>query len=126
MANIAHKPTDNTKSEVSALASFGIPQDEIAAYLGISKPTLAKHYEEELKLSSIKANANVGKFLYNMASGNAMSEGASFGECSRAAMFWAKTRMGWRETTHIDHSNTDGTLSPVRIEIVAPDANSAD
>jgi len=121
MPNIAHQPTDKTKSEVSALASFGIPQDEIAAYLGISKPTLAKHYEEELKLSSIKANANVGKFLYNMASGSAMKQGASFGECSRAAMFWAKTRMGWRETTHVDHSNTDGTLKPSVIEIIAAD-----
>ena len=126
MPNIAHKPTEKTKSEVAALVSFGIPQDEIAAYLGISKPTLAKHYEEELKLSSIKAHANVGRFLYNLASGIALKQGATYSDCSRAAMFWAKTRMGWRETTHIDHSNTDGTLNPLRIEIVAPDDNSTD
>jgi hypothetical protein len=99
-----HEPTDKTRSEVSALASFGVPQEDIASYIGISKPTLAKHYPDELAFSSIKANATVGKFLFNMASGQAMKNGATYGECSRAAMFWAKTRMGWRETQHIEHS----------------------
>ena len=99
-----HEPTDKTRSEVSALASFGVPQEDIATYIGISKPTLAKHYPDELSFSSIKANATVGKFLFNMASGQAMKNGATYGECSRAAMFWAKTRMGWRETQHVEHS----------------------
>jgi hypothetical protein len=99
-----HEPTDKTRSEVSALASFGVPQEDIASYIGISKPTLAKHYPDELAFSSIKANATVGKFLFNMASGQAMKNGATYGECSRAAMFWAKTRMGWRETQHVEHS----------------------
>jgi hypothetical protein len=99
----AHQPTDKTRSEVKALASFGAPQEDIAAYIGISKPTLAKHYGEELKVSSIKANAKVGQFLYTMASGDAMRQGATYGECSRAAMFWAKTRMGWRETNRRQH-----------------------
>lgn len=119
-----HKPTDKTRSEVSALASFGVPQEDIAAYIGISKPTLAKHYADELSFSSIKANATVGKFLFNMASGQAIKSGASYGECSRAAMFWAKTRMGWRETNHIDHSSSDGTMTPPQTIIIkAADAS---
>ena len=107
-----HEPTEKTRSEVSALASFGVPQEDIAAYIGISKPTLAKHYFDELSFSSIKANATVGKFLFNMASGQAIKSGASYGECSRAAMFWAKTRMGWRETNHIDHTSSDRSMTP--------------
>jgi hypothetical protein len=108
----AHKPTDESRREVSALASFGVPQVDIAAYIGVSKPTLAKHYAKELKLSSIKANGNVAKFLYSMASGAAIKKGASYSDCGRQAMFWAKTRMGWRETTHIDNTSSDGSMTP--------------
>lgn len=114
-----HEPTDKTRSEVSALASFGVPQEDIAAYIGISKPTLAKHYSEELSFSSIKANATVGKFLFNMASGQAIKSGASYGECSRAAMFWAKTRMGWRETNNLDVTTNGKDIMPARIELIA-------
>ena len=108
MPNKSHEPTDQTRSEVAALASFGIPQEDIAAYIGISHPTLRKHYEQELKVSSIKANAAVGKYLYRLASGMALKDPlnpASHSECSRSAMFWAKTRMGWRETNHTLHGS---------------------
>jgi hypothetical protein len=111
MPNKSHEPTDQTRSEVSALASFGIPQADIASYLGISKPTLAKHYAEELKFSSIKANAAVGKYLYRLASGMALKDSsnpASHSECARSAMFWAKTRMGWRETNRTEVTGADG------------------
>jgi DNA-binding XRE family transcriptional regulator len=93
-----HEPTPETRSEVQALASFGVNREDIASYIGIAKKTLLKHYKEELDTSAIKAHATVGKFLYKMASGQAIKEGASYAECSRAAMFWAKTQMGWKET----------------------------
>tara|TARA_R110000772_G_scaffold191957_1_gene302942 strand:- start:201 stop:587 length:387 start_codon:yes stop_codon:yes gene_type:complete len=98
LPNISHRPTDKSRAEVEALASFGTPQEDIAAFLGVSKPTLAKHYKDTLKIASIKASGDVGSFLYHLASGRALKDGATHGECSRAAMFWAKTRMGWRET----------------------------
>lgn len=129
MPRKAHEPTSESRVEVRTLASLGMPQDEIAAYIGISKPTLAKHYGEELKLSAIKANANVGKFLYTMASGSALKQGASYGECSRAAMFWAKTRMGWRETNNLDHTSSDGSMTPPKTVVlrgVKPDDASSD
>jgi len=127
MPNKSHKPTDQTKSEVAALSSFGIPQEDIAAYIGISHPTLRKHYSEELKVSSIKANAAVGKYLYRLASGMALKDPqnpASHSECSRSAMFWAKTRMGWRETQNLDHT-TNGKDMPGAITrtIVDPSAD---
>ena len=123
MPNKSHKPTDQTRSEVAALASFGIPQEDIASYIGISHPTLRKHYEQELKVSSIKANAAVGKYLYRLASGMALKDPqnpASHSECSRSAMFWAKTRMGWRETQNLDHT-TNGKDMPAVVQYRLPD-----
>ena len=128
MPNKSHEPTDQTRSEVAALASFGIPQEDIAAYIGISHPTLRKHYEQELKVSSIKANAAVGKYLYRLASGMALKDPqnpASHSECSRSAMFWAKTRMGWRETNHTLHGNDPDNPLPGAITrtIIDPSAD---
>lgn len=114
-----HIPSDRTRAEVSALYSFGIPQEEIARYVGIDAKTLRKYYREELDISVTKANAAVGRFLYQNASGQALKDGASHADCVRAAMFWAKTRMGWRETQQIDHTTNGESLQPQVIEIVA-------
>ena len=108
MANTPHAPTEKSRAEVSALCSFGIPQSEIAIFLGIDAKTLRKHYREELDVASTKANAQVGRFLFQNASGQTLKSGASHGDCVRAAMFWAKTRMGWREkddATQVQVSN---------------------
>lgn len=109
-----HEPTDTTRAEVSALASYGIPQDDIAAYLDIDAKTLRKWYRTELDVSMLKANANVSKFLYNAASGKSLTsvKGATHADCVRAAMFWAKTRMGWRETERVEHTSPDGSMTP--------------
>jgi len=132
MPSKRHQPTEKMRNEVSALASFGIPQEDIAAYIGVSHPTLRKYYEQELKISAIKANAAVGKYLFSLASGNALKDeknGATHGDCKAAAIFWAKTRMGWRETNHIDHTNSDGTLTPPKTVVlrgVRPDESGSD
>lgn len=106
-----HIPSDRTRAEVSALYSFGIPQEEIARYIGIDAKTLRKYYREELDTSVTKANAAVGRFLYQNASGQTLKDGASHSDCVRAAMFWAKTRMGWRETQQIDHTTNGESLN---------------
>lgn len=108
MPNKSHKPTEESRAEVAALASFGVPQEDVASYIGISHPTLRKHYSDELNLSAIKANATVGKYLFSLASGMALQEGATHGDCKTAAMFWAKTRMGWRETNALEMSGPNG------------------
>lgn len=124
MSRAPHKPDAKSRTEVSALCSFGIPQEEIAAYIGIDAKTLRKYYRKELDSSVTKANAAVGRFLYQNASGQTLKDGASHSDCVRAAMFWAKTRMGWRETQDLNHTSSDGSMSPTRIELVAPNVNS--
>lgn len=121
---LPHVPTDATRAEVSALYSFGIPQEDIAAYLGIDAKTLRKHYRAELDTSVTKANAAVGRFLYQNATGRTLKDGATHSDCVRAAMFWAKTRMGFKETNQIEHTNPDGSLSPTKIIITSADDNS--
>jgi hypothetical protein len=51
----------------------------------------AKHYRHELDLGAIKATAKVAEFLFRKAT----TEGP---QCVTAAIFWMKTRGGWRET----------------------------
>ena len=85
-----------------------MPIKEVAAYIGIDDKTLYKYYKDELDNSAIKANANVGKFLYQAASGQALTTGATYSDCVRAAMFWAKTRMGWKETNVQEHTGANG------------------
>ena len=108
MSKPLHQPTDKTRAEIIALRSYGVPIKEVAAYIGIDDKTLYKYYREELENSAIKANANVGKFLYQAASGQALTTGASYSDCVRAAMFWAKTRMGWKETNIQEHTGANG------------------
>ena len=108
MSKPLHQPTEKTRAEIVALRSYGVPIKEVAAYIGIDDKTLYKYYKDELDNSAIKANANVGKFLYQAASGQAIAQGASHGDCVRAAMFWAKTRMGWKETNVQEHTGANG------------------
>ena len=108
MSKPLHKPTDKTRAEIVALRSYGVPIKEVAAYIGIDDKTLYKYYKDELDNSAIKANANVGKFLYQAASGQALATGATYSDCVRAAMFWAKTRMGWKETNVQEHTGANG------------------
>ena len=119
MANPPHAPTEKSRAEVAALYSYGIPQKEIASFIGIDTKTLSKHYREELDVAQVKAHASVGRFLFQSATGATLKEGASHSDCVRAAMFWAKTRMGWKETQGVEHTSPDGSLGPTRIIIEA-------
>ena len=115
MSKPQHKPTEKTRAEIIALRSYGVPIKEVAAYIGIDDKTLYKYYKDELENSAIKANANVGKFLYQAASGQALTTGATYSDCVRAAMFWAKTRMGWKETNIQEHTGANSTALPAPV-----------
>ena len=103
-----HKPSEQSRSEVELLASFGVVQANIAKHIGVDPKTLRKHYSDELDKAKIKAHAAVGKFLFKAASGMALKEGATYSDCLRAAIFYAKTQMGWREE---DESDTPESIT---------------
>ncbi len=86
-----HEPTDASRKQVEALASFGVPRGEIAKVAGICLGTLVKHYGETLDIAATKANSLVAQSLFNRA---VKGDGAA---ATSAAIFWLKVRAGWRE-----------------------------
>lgn len=73
------------------MAGYGVPEADIAGVIGVSPKTLRKHYRGELDHGHVKANAKVAENLFRKATG----EGR---EAVTAAIFWLKTRAGWKET----------------------------
>jgi hypothetical protein len=108
---IAHVPTEAARQTVSLHATVGNPQAVIAQVLGIDEKTLRKHYREELDLAGAKATAAIGGTLFNKAKGGDTA----------AMIFWMKTRAGWSETNRLDHTSTDGTMTPTVIRIMGPE-----
>ena len=91
-----HEPTQETRQTVQLHVTVGTRQDIVAQIIGIDAKTLRLHYRNELDLSSAKANAVIGGALFNKAKGGDTA----------AMIFWAKTRMGYRETNVLEHTGT--------------------
>ena len=91
MGRRAHRPDAFHRRQVEAMAGFGVPERDIARVLAVDAKTLRRHYREELDTGHIKATAKVAEFLFRKAT----TEGP---QCVTAAIFWMKTRGGWRET----------------------------
>ena len=72
-------------------SGYGVPEQAIARVVGLDPKTLRKHYREELDTGQIKATAKVAESLFRKAT----SDGS---QSVTAAIFWLKTRGGWRET----------------------------
>lgn len=104
-----HIPTDETKTKVSALTSFGITQEEIAAYLDIDPKTLRKHYRRELGTGKTAATAKIAQRLFDVAmEGNVA-----------ALIFWLKTRARWRD----DGGDTnEDAAQPIAVTVEVKDA----
>ncbi len=85
-----HEPNEKTRSQVKTLAAMGIEVPDIVKVIGLSAPTLRKHYKHELQTGKIEANAKVAGTLYKLAT-DATKPNVT------AAIFWLKTQAGWRE-----------------------------
>ena len=81
--------------------------------LEIDPDVLRAHYAKELDGGHVKANARVAESLYRKALGEGR-EGVT------AAIFWLKTRAGWKETSA--HEITGKDKQPITIVISAEDA----
>ena len=78
------------------MAGYGVPEHAISRVLAIDPKTLRKHYRDELDTGQVKATAKVAESLFRKAT----SDGS---QSVTAAIFWLKTRGGWRETPQ-DHT----------------------
>lgn len=113
--------TDEQKTQVEALAAF-LSKEQIADYFGIAKNTFLKICDEEpeilarYKRGKAKVIKDIAGSLITMA-----REGDK-----AAAMFYLKTQAGWRETNHVDHTSSDGTMTPQKVERVIVKAKDSD
>jgi hypothetical protein len=92
MGRKPHTPDPVQRRHVEAMAGYGVPERDIAGIVGIDAKTLRRHYRDELKHGHTKANAKVAESLFRKATG----EGP---QSVTAAIFWMKTRAGWKETS---------------------------
>ena len=94
-----HDATEERRKYVRSLAAYGTPQEQIARVLDIDSKTLRLHYRDELDLAVIEANAKVAETLFRQAT----REGNT-----TAAIWWTKSRMGWKEKQEIAHTDAEG------------------
>ena len=87
---MAHEPTEQTRQQVKTLSGYGATQEQIGKVMGVHPDTLRKYYSDELATGTIEANAQVAQSLFKKAIGSGHGS-------VTAAIFWMKTRGGWRE-----------------------------
>jgi hypothetical protein len=107
----AFEPTDSERKQVEALSGYGLPIDQIGALIrdGISVDTLRAHFAGEMQSGKAKANAQVGKTLFQK---------VMAGDTT-AAIWWSKTQMRWAETQKHELTGADGApLEFAKIERV--------
>jgi hypothetical protein len=90
-----YEPDEQTRKYVESMSAGGLNQEEIARVVGVCVETLQKYYGDELDTAAIKANAAVAKSLWLQAVGGPGQDWEKVNPTS--AIFWAKTRMGWKE-----------------------------
>lgn len=102
-------PTEDQRRIVNVMAAGGFQHDAIAYAIGCSDETLRKYFRDELDSGGAKANAMVVGNLYRQATKDDP-------RATTAAIFWAKTRLGWKEPQSLELSGPDG--KPVQHEVI--------
>lgn len=103
------QPTKDERDLVTLLAGLGIDQDVIrsvirrpsgASMKPISRPTLRKHFREELDTGALKVEAQLAGSLVKRALDPKNPSGAA------SAMFMLKARFGWKERQIHEHEGS--------------------
>ena len=103
--------TDIERRQVEAMSGYGVPFEQIAALVrdGIDIDTLRKYFSPELINGKAKANAQIGKGIFQK---------AMAGDTT-AQIWWSKCQMGWKETQRHELTGADGqALEFAKIERV--------
>jgi AcrR family transcriptional regulator len=110
-----HQPTDKDRRAVTALCAAGVREDDIARVLGVSGKTLRKHYRRELDIAVAMATLAVATRLWDFIEGRVGGPR----EQLTAAIFWLKTRAGWRETHRHEHGGARDAPPAPKIKMIA-------
>jgi hypothetical protein len=98
------KPTDECRQKVIMLVVCGFAPARIAAFLGVKKSVLRKHFANELKNGRDMANADVAASLYRSAMNGRVS----------AQIFWMKAMAARHEADSGTVSSGDGPARSAR------------
>jgi hypothetical protein len=94
----AHKPTEELRKRVLQAAFLGITHEGMARLIGVSKATLAKHYQHELDTAQDALIEDIG---------GAMVSKARSGDVA-AQKYILGCRAGWKETQAQEISGPNG------------------
>jgi hypothetical protein len=109
--------TDEQKAQVEALAAY-LTKDQIADYFGIGRTT---YYAIEQRDPEVLERYNKGKAKAIGAVAQGLVQKARDGD-NTCMMFYLKTQARWSERTEVDHTSSDGSMTPVtKIERVIVD-----
>jgi hypothetical protein len=110
-------PTADHRDIVEATIAFGIPEAEVCQLIKnpqtgkpISEHTLRKHFAAEIAVGAVKLKAKVGTLIVNTILARkdpVTKEPLGINDERTRGMitvFFAKTRMGWKETTVHEHT----------------------
>ena len=110
-------PTQDQRTQVKIMKALGIREDEICKTITnprtgkpVAPMTLARAFAPELASGAIELHTLVGNFILCAILGKK----PAFGEAIKseqvrmtAAIFYAKTKMGWKETVVNEQANKD-------------------
>lgn len=102
--NAAWSANKRERHQIKIALAAGLSVEQVAAIVGVTDTTLRKRCPDLIETGAIEVNAKVAQKLFQqIMRGNAI-----------AAMFWCKSRLGWRETHRTEHTGADG--GPIRHE----------
>lgn len=101
------QPTAQERGQVRLMSGYRIPQFEIARVLGISPPTLRKHFFDELEIGAIMTKTKAAQRLFQIMEGNSK-------EALTAAIFFLKCHAGWRDGNGGEQGKKDAQAGAAR------------
>lgn len=104
-----YEPTERDRQTVEIMVAAGIERPNIALCVGISEPTLRKHFRRELDTASVRANTRVAAALFKKATSDDHPGAVT------AAIWWTKCRNRWAEVVKNEHTGANGEEIVVRI-----------
>ena len=108
--------TEDQIKEVETLAAV-LSTGYIADYFCIGRTTFYALMERKPDISE---RYKKGRAKAKGAIAGSLIQKARAGELG-AQIFYLKTQAGWRETTHLEHTSPDGSMTPTAIERVIID-----
>jgi len=99
--------TDAQLEQIEKLASV-LSKQQIADYLGVGRTTF---YDIEQRQPEVAEHYNRGKSKAIDSVAQGLLQKAQSGD-TQSAIFYLKTQAGWKEKQDINHTSSDGSMSP--------------